>query len=609
MLDIDSALKIMKKYGYNSKTFHPYLYFDGKDIGVNYSYIDNKYGVVERIYKCNSVVDLETFLKKYQWYKLNGKSKNVLMKLNNYEVSNPKVIYIRDNHVMMDEEIFNLDIYDKRKKKLEKLSHIKRLIAEIEALRDRYYIKKEEIEKYVNNYLKRSEDLRRYYLDLQVLVNKYNKIKQSDINFESKLEEYEINDMGIEDVNLKLSSFNGKTIKDSEGYQLLYKIWNLNKSLEMNEDYLNALKNSDTLDEEIRLVNIKIDYMLELLKKKSFFRKDLVKEFNKFDASSTYKNIYGDDFYLKYRKFVERKYDVLDKVNEFRLCEYLNDFTVNREYAIDKNILRCKDGLVGKKDIYDGDYRKIVTYLSKDFKKNLTNYEKNALILYTSIYQKIFDMVMDIPNFNGISITKLISLLNITDGFLKVYDNSFNEIKKLLELDVNKKIKDLIFSNISFNSKEDFIESIRENIRIILNIKNKMILKNNLYLYSCTDDINELEEKKLIKASNNISTYMQNKSSNYKVLVLSVKKSVNVLLSAFYLKITDDKIELVEDKNPDILFNNNDVNLTLLDDNFVFTKFKSDIVSTNDYSYVNKFDINFKVNISKVIIEKRNSDE
>ena len=608
MIDLDNALKTMKKYGYNSSSFHPYLYFDGKDIGINYSYIDNKYGVIERIYKCNSILDLETFLKKYQWYKLNGKSKNVLMKLNSYEISNPKVIYIRDNHVMMDEEIFNIDIYDKRKKKLEKLSHIKRLIVEIEALRDRYYLKKDEIEKYINSYLKRKEDLRKNYLELQKLVNEYNR-KKNNILYVPKNIEYKINDLGVEDVNLKLSGFKNKTIKDKDGYQLLYKVWNLNQSLEMNDEYLNALRNSDDLDEELRLLNIKIDYMNELLEKRHLFKKDLKKDFDKFDSSSTYKSIYSDDFFDKYHKFVERKYDVLDKVNEFRLCEYLNDFTVNREYAIDKNILRCKDELETKKDYFDGDYSKVTSELKKEFSKSLNNSEKNALILYTSIYNSIFNMIINIKDYDTISISKLISLLNITDGYLKEFNKAYNDIKKLLELDINNKVKNLVFADINFSNKESFIESLRESINKLMNIKNKLTLKNNLYLYSSIDNINRIEDIKIFKTSGNISSYMLNKGNDYKILVFSVKKGVNILLSPFYLRINNDKIELMDDKNPNILLNHNDVNLNILESDFVITKFKSNLIKKIDYSYVNKFDISFKVNVCKIRIEKRNLDE
>ena len=88
MLTLDSALRVFKKYGYNSKTVHPYLYENNKEVGVNYSYIDNKFGITERVVSFHNEIDLDLFLRRYQWYKLNGKKYDVSLKLNNYEVSN-----------------------------------------------------------------------------------------------------------------------------------------------------------------------------------------------------------------------------------------------------------------------------------------------------------------------------------------------------------------------------------------------------------------------------------------------------------------------------------------------------------------------------------------
>ena len=42
MITIESALKILKKYGYKSIDSQPYIYINNKEIGINYSYIDNK---------------------------------------------------------------------------------------------------------------------------------------------------------------------------------------------------------------------------------------------------------------------------------------------------------------------------------------------------------------------------------------------------------------------------------------------------------------------------------------------------------------------------------------------------------------------------------------
>ena len=218
-------------------------------------------------------------------------------------------------------------------------------------------------------------------------------------------------------------------------------------------------------------------------------------------------------------------------------------------------------------------------------------------------------MVMDIPEYDSISTNKLLNLLNITDGFLKLYDNCYVNFKKILDLDKNKKIRDDIFINIDYNSKESFIESIRENIRIIDNIKDKIVLKNNLCLYSNIDNINYINKNKFIICSGNINSYIQNRGSDYKILILNVKKDVNVLLSPMYLKLDGDKIILDEDVNPKIIINTSNIDLTVDDNVIVLSKFKSNLINKKDYKYVNKFDLNYKVGINKVIVEKRNLNE
>ena len=606
MLDIESSLKLLKKYGYNSKNVHPYLYINGKDIGITYSYIDTKYGALERLFIFKNEIELETFLKKYQWFKLNGKNYNVQMKLNNYEIANPKVVYIRNNHAMMDEEIFNIEIYDKRKKMNDKLSHTKRLIIEIENLINRYDDKKEEIEKYINNYVKKTNDLNKHIDELQSLIKQYT-LKKIVIEKYPIIDDYKVSNESINNIKESLEILKKKTIKEREAYGILYRIWNLNKSLEINEIYLKALKENDDLDEIIRLIVTKIEFMKDTISKKSLFKINIKKNFERIESSSTYKSVYGPDFSDKYKSFIEKKYDVIDKVNEFRLCEYLNDFTVNREYAINKNIERCKYPTSAKQITYTNDYPKEINHLKKDFNKNLNEDEKNVLILYSSIYQKLFDMIMDIEYYEDIN--ELINLLKITDGSSKIIEECYTKIKYLVELDNNKEIKNTIFKNINFNDLESFIKSILKYIDILSNIKNKITLKNNIRLFFGINDINLLDKIKFIHTKGTITSFMLNKGNGYKVLVANVDKGINCLVSPFYIKIEDNNILLIEDLNPEIIINRKDVLINVDNNDIIFTRFKTNIVETPNYNYVDDFSVNYKIIINKIKIEKREQNE
>ena len=122
MIEIEKAIKLFNKYGFNAKDSHPYLYIKNKELGAMYAINDNKYGFIERIVFFRYDTDLDKFLKRLSWFKKNAKKYNVQMKLNNYEVKSPNLLYIRNNHVMTDEEMFNIEDYDKMQAKKEKIS-------------------------------------------------------------------------------------------------------------------------------------------------------------------------------------------------------------------------------------------------------------------------------------------------------------------------------------------------------------------------------------------------------------------------------------------------------------------------------------------------------
>ena len=613
MITIDNALKILNKYGYSSKTVHPFLYINNKDVGINYSYIDDKYGITERIAIFHSTQEMDNFLKKLQWFKLNGKQKDVKLKLNNYEISNPEILLIRNNHVMTDDEIFNIDAYDRREEKNRQLSHTKRLLLEVESLMDRYYLEKNKQFTYINNFNKKQEELRRYNIELNNLIKRYNRKDNLDIYTEK---EYKIKQNLTSEsiINERIAKYNNKLESEKEIYNLLNDVWNLNKQLETNKDYMNALRHNDDIDEEMRLTITKIDYLKELLtKKRTIFNKvNIDKQLKSIDSQSTYVSLYDDNFENKYKDFINKKYDGIKEINEFRLCEYLNDFKSNKEYDIKRNIMRCKNEVGQKIESYFTDHNLIYNDLNKQFEK-LTPKERNSLILYSSIYYDLFETIMDINDFDNISISKLISILNITNGFNLIYDNCYTNIKKLLELKENKNIKDTLFKYINFDNKNMFLESIKESIKVLFNINDKLILKYNTHLYYGTNDFDNFDKKRLIRTSMIISPYMSLKTNNYKTITFNVNKGINVLYSPYTVKLPlsnayNKEIELLN-INSDIIIDTSDIKMIKDNNTIIYSKFKSNLVNSENYSYVDKFDLNYKININKIFVEKRITNE
>ncbi len=606
MITLESALKILKKYGYNSMTVHPYLYKKNNEIGINYSYIDDKYGITERVASFYSDLELDKFLKRFQWYKLNGKKENVSMRLNNYEISNPQVLYIRNNHVMTDEELFDIKSFEKKENKNKKLSHSKRLFVEIQRLMDRYYLEKDYLEKYTNNLFNKERELTRYYLELQKLVDKYNRVKR-DLIIDNDNRSFKT-DLKLESlINSLISEYKKKMPSEDRLNELIVKVWILNKELDSNKDYMFALKTNDDIDEEMRLAVTKIDFMKELLSKRKIKLINLSKKFDSIDKQSTYESIYDDNFDEKYLDFIEKKYDVLDKINEFRLCEYLNNFKTQKAYDIEKNIIRCSNE-VNKKDNYIS-IDEVNKHLKKQF-DNLTNKEKNALILFTSFYEKLFIMIQNFKNYNSISTNKLLNILNNNKEFEKVFRDCYDNIKYLIELDVNKKIKNDIFKNIDFTNKISFIESIKNQLDIIININDKIKLNDNIKLYFSTTDFDNLGTFNFIKTSSFIAPYMYNSNNkNYRVINAHVKKGVYVLYCPIKLTLSKNSIELLDIENTEIYIDTRDISFNKENNVVLYSRFKKNIINSKKYSYVNSFDVDYKISINKVIIEKRLENE
>ena len=527
MITIESALKVLKKYGYKSLDSQPYLYKNNKEIGINYSYIDSKYGITDRVISFRNDIDLDMFLKKYQWYKLNNKKYDVTLKLNNYEVSSPEVLYIRDNHVMTDDEMFNIDSYDKTKKKNKRLSHAKKKLIEAENLMEHYYLEKSIKEKFVDNFNSKENELRKYYVELQSLVDQYNKVT-NPIEYEDITNKLEMSAIIESNISKLLAQFKEKLPNEEKLDKLISSIWDLNKDLELNESYMYALKYNDDVDEELRIVITKIDYMKELLSKKRtiFNVVNLKKVFENMDNQSTYESIYDDNFEDKYKMFIYNKYDVRDQINEFRLCEYLNNFKTNKTYDIAKNIQRCKDTQTKKEEYATMDV--IQKELTKEFNTNLSEKEKSALILYVSLYRQLFDMIQRINNYEQLEISDLLSILSITDNYSNIMDECYKKVNKLLNDSNNKDIKKKIFKNIKFTSEEDFIMSLIDNLKVISKIDSKMTLKHNIKLYFTVNDIDKIDKEKIITTSSIIAPYMNSNNKN-RIICANVKKGINIL--------------------------------------------------------------------------------
>ena len=101
----EKALKVFKKYGFNSTNSSPYLCSIGNRIGVSFKYNDNRFGLIERSTFFDNLNELDTFLKIYRNYLDNGKSEHIYMLLDNYQVMFPNLIYAKDDKAVLNDEM------------------------------------------------------------------------------------------------------------------------------------------------------------------------------------------------------------------------------------------------------------------------------------------------------------------------------------------------------------------------------------------------------------------------------------------------------------------------------------------------------------------------
>ena len=144
-------------------------------------------------------------------------------------------------------------------------------------------------------------------------------------------------------------------------------------------------------------------------------------------------------------------------------------------------------------------------------------------------------------------------------------------------------------------------------LKVISKINNKLVLKHNTKVFFIVSDLDNINKEKIITTSSTISPYMNSNNKN-RVISARLKKGINILYSPKYLNILDNKLELIDNK-VELLLDTRDINI-ILDDNIItYTRFKSNIVKEEDYSYIDKYDVNYKININKAIIEKRDNNE
>lgn len=586
----EKALKVFKKYGFNSTNSSPYLCSIGNRIGVSFKYNDNRFGLIERSTFFDNLYELDTFLKLYRNYLDNGKSEHTYMLLDNYQVMFPNLIYAKDDKVVLNDEM----VYKtKNKDDLLELEKLKLVASNLLS----YYVDVSSRQvKHINNVSFMKNILLKKEKELKNEIRKLSKKKEEEKITTIKTEYFQYDNSLYSSYKNYLDSIREK----DHAINLINRLWELNKKLEISKEYYRSIVISRELADKIRLLDLKIDYVKSLKGKKSFLLninknlKLIEKEYVKDEIEDSY----VDDKINKVRK----KYSFFSNISIFYLDDYLKESLLNDDYdyLANKYSLDYSNKL-NKGDIV-GDLRNAYQLLNFD--------ERRVLTLFNSKYKTIFELILEIPDFFEWTNKKLTKYLENQDSVSKFKEECIDELCSRLGQDINKNIREKYFVNINYKSFKLFVSDIVKLLMVLKNIDNKMVLSNDYQLYTTIPSISSLNNKYVYYLTDK-NDVLSIKDKKGVLGVFKVTKGTPVLYSPYSLDFGD-----LYDRNSRIIkeIRNNKISLIIDVNDVIITRdkkpsevyyYKNVVDVVNGVSFVNDIKYSNKIVYYNFIIRKR----
>lgn len=543
MLDFDIALELLNKYGYTSISVHPFVYQSGDSIGICYTYEDEDYGVLERISVFDNKEEFDEFLKKYHWYLKNGKNYNVRMILDNYEVINPKVIYLRNEKIMVEGEMFDIENYDLRESQRTMLDDVSKVIYEAGDLLLVYDEIKGRQLQYLKNIVYLKNILRKKYYELQIEVDKYNKYKvERNLTLLPDVTDIGINQMMEIAIKDKYNMYIAQRPSYDEAVSFVKEVWELLLNLELNIKYYEAQKEETDVRNELKVVEKKLNLMNNLNSNlKPLLGVDLVSRFRKINKICKEESSSISIESIQERMdSINKKYSFFSNLNLLYTSDYLREATQNDNYEelsmkYDKDIVH-----ENKKEVKKA-LNEIVIDLNVQNKEKLDISLQAMMVLYNNNkYRIICDNILNIDNFEVLPIKQIIKKLNTISGFSKIKSECYDSVKKRINDPLNSIVKNSLFFNFDFSTYESFITSLVKILSKFKNINNKITLNSDVNMYMTISDKDEIYGKKFINISSDLNyLYAKSRENNTNIAIILLKKGTPVIYSPYYFDLGD----------------------------------------------------------------------
>ncbi len=589
MLDIELALELMKKYGYSSTTVHPYIYQSGDNVGICYTYEDEDYGVLERVKLFDSLEAFEEFLKQLDWLRKNGLNYHVRMCLDNYEAMVPKTLFLRNEKLMMAGEMEDIETYDIREKQREEMSEVSKLVYEAGDLLLIYDEVKTRQLDYLLKVIKLKNQLRQKYYDLQKAVDEYNKIK-----IEREMVKIpEVPDSGGIDVSMEIAlkdRYNVYVVQEpplEEAQSFIKEVWNLNKNLELNVRYYDALREETEIRNEMKIVDKKIELMDQLNENvRPLFGVDLISKFRKINKSvgSTINYISKDIVNEKVEQ-VQDKYNYFDNLELLYVADYLREAFQNSNYTD----LCIKYGKGTTKVLAERSrtpLNEVAADLFTQYKSSLSVDEQAILVIYNNPkFRRICNAILAIPKFDTFTPKQVAKRISDIKDFSKLKSECYISLRDRINNPLNQNIKASLFKNYDFTSFETFVESLMRELAKLKHVNKKMYLTGDINMYLPVRSMDEIKQKEFVTVTNDLKTLLANaRESKSMIGITLLKESLPVLYSPYFLDLGDiynkdasPKLEIREMINFELLVEAADMVINIDKTKVNVTNYYSDI--------------------------------
>lgn len=543
MFDFETVVELMKKYGYSSTSVHPYVYQNGDTWGICYTYIDEEYGLLERIKIFDTLEEFNLFLKQLEFVKTQGKSLNIRMVLDNYESMNPKVVFLRNEKVMTEGEMFDIEGYDSQARQRSGLDVVSQIIYKAGDLLLVYDEIKGRQLQYLKNIVTLKNSLRSKYFELQKEVDTYNKYKvERTLNLIPDVYDLGINDameMAIKD---RYNMYLAQMPSYEEACDFLKEVWDLNKNLELNRKYYEAQKEENDTRNEMKVVELKLDLMRKLNEEyKPLFGIDLVGKFRKINKQcGLVSNSMDSSMIQENVDRIERKYSVYDSIDLLSTSDYLREAMQNTNYG-DLVIKYARGNNRNTVITNKLPLNEVAASLSLQYRDRLDMHEQAIMILYNNHkYRKLCNAILDIEGYDSLPVKKVISKINGIKGFSKIKSECYDIVKKRIEDPLNASIKNSLFSGYDFTSFESFVSSLIQALVRLKSVNNRMVVNGNINMYLQIKKIDDVNNKKYILVTNDLNGVLNEvKENNGMVGIVLLKENTPVVYSPYYFDVGD----------------------------------------------------------------------